>query len=140
MLNIKSALAVLVLVLQVTKAFGAQAVLSDDYLLGKWSTGEIDDCTSDQVTYVLFRDTHTLEAGKGKSVDTVGFWHIANDRVIAHLLVSPSPGRESHPFFQDKYHYQYRAPKVLEVQPDRVVYTHDADIPQGNRMALTRCK
>jgi len=143
MLNIKSVLTFFFLTLQATNAFSDQPRLSDDYLLGRWTTGEKEDCSSDQVVYVFFQDTHTLESGMGDTVDTVGFWRIENDRVIAHLLVAPSPARRAHPFFQEKFHYEYKSPRILETQPDRFVYTHDVthdtNIPEANLRTLTRC-
>ena len=106
-------------------------------MVGKWSTGGLTGCSSDQDTYVVFHGNQTLEAGKGEAVGTVGFWLIDNDRVVLHMLVAPSPGREAHPFFQQNYYYQNMSPKILAVRPDSIDYIHDTEA--GIKKTVTRC-
>jgi hypothetical protein len=138
--GMKSVLVFIALVSQAGIAFAAEKALSDEYLKGRWTTDGKAGCTSDQATYVVFDTNHTLQAGKGESVSTVGFWQIGGDRVIVHLLVSPEPGREAHPFFQQNYHYQYMSPKILAIRSDGIDYTYDTGVEAGNKRTLTRCR
>lgn len=136
----KEKLIFIALMLQTAIAFSGETLLSDEYILGKWSTDGKAGCTSDEATNVTFHDNHTLESGKGGAVTTLGFWHIGDGKVIVHLLVSPTPGRESHPFFQQNYYYQYMAPTLVDIKPDSIDYTHDTGVEAGVTKTLTRCR
>lgn len=140
MTNMKSVLTGLALLLPMTTPGAAEVTLSADYLQGRWSTGGEQGCQSEQVSYVDFHSNHTLEAGKGDAVTTVGFWQLDDDRVVLHLLVSPSPGREGHPFFQQRYYYQYMSPTILALKADSIDYTHDTGAEAGKTKTVTRCK
>ena len=136
----KAILIFIVSILQVAALHAAENAISSDYLLGKWSSGGKAGCASDQATHVVFHDNHTLKAGQGKTVSTVGYWDVAKDRIILHLLVAPSQTQDAHPFFQQSYHYQYMAPTALGVKADSIDFTHDIVIDAGNRKTLTRCR
>ena len=127
-------------ILQITTSYAAEDAISGDYLLGKWSSGGKAGCASDMATHVVFHNNHTLESGQGKTVGTVGYWDVAQNRVILHLLVAPSQTRDAHPFFQQSYHYQYMAPTVVGVKADSFDFTHDIGVDAGNRRTLTRCR
>lgn len=136
----KALLTFIISFLQVTTLYAAENVIPSDYLPGKWSSAGKAGCASDKATYVVFHDNHTLEAGQGKTVSTVGYWDVAKDRIILHLLVAPSQTQDAHPFFQQSYHYQYMAPTALGVKADSIDFTHDIVIDAGNRKTLTRCR
>lgn len=140
MSNYKLLPAFLVLALQSANAFSAEGTLSNEYLQGKWTSGGKDACTSGNASYVIFHQNHTLEAGRGGSVSTVGFWELADEQVLLHLLVAPSPGREAHPFYQGRYYYQHMSPKVLGMQADSIEFTHDTGALSGQAQTLTRCR
>ena len=127
-------------ILQITTLYAAENVFSSDYLLGKWSSGGKAGCASDQATHVVFHDNHTLKAGQGKTVSTVGFWNVVQDRIILHLLVAPSSTQDAHPFFQQSYHYQYMAPTVLGAKADSIDFTHDIGVDARQSKTLTRCR
>ena len=126
--------------LQITSSYAAGPAISSDYLLGKWSSGGKAGCASDQATHVVFHDNHTLEAGQGRTINTVGFWDVARNKVILHLLVAPSRTQNAHPFFQQSYHYEYMAPTVLGVGEDGLEFTHDIGVDAGSKRTLTRCR
>ena len=136
---IKTALFFIVLTLQGATLFAAEAVLSSDYLQGKWSESGKQGCTSEHAGYVMFHNNRILEVGRGKTVSAVGFWELGEDTVTLHLLVSPSGGGE-HPFYQKRYYYQYMSPKMLSIQSDRFDYTHDTGVQAGEKRTLTRCQ
>jgi hypothetical protein len=141
MTHIKTVLFLIVLSIQsATVAVAADATLSASYLEGKWSESGKQGCTSEHAGYVTFNNNRTLQAGQGKSVSAVGFWDLADDTVIVHLLVSPSTGEGRHPFYQQSYYYQYMAPKMLSIQSDSFDYTHDTGAQAGKKETLTRCR
>ena len=141
MIRVKTIVFFVILSLQGTTSFAAEAVLSGDYLEGVWSDSGKEGCTSDQAGYVSFNNDHTVRVGQGKSVSALGFWELGDDTVIMHLLVSPKRGGERHPFYQERYYYQYMIPKVLRVQPDSFDYTLDfVDAQVGEKKTLTRCQ
>jgi hypothetical protein len=129
-----------VLSLQGATSFAAEAVLSGDYLDGKWSDSGKEGCTSDLAGYVIFHNNRTVQAGKGKSVSAAGFWELGNDTVFIHLLVSPRSGGAGHPFYQKRYYYQHLAAKMLKIQSDSFDYTTDPAAQAGEKTTLTRCQ
>lgn len=126
--------------LQVATLHAAENVIPSDYMVGKWSSGGKAGCSSSQATKVIFHDNHTLEVGQGKTVSTIGYWSVAQDRIILHMLVAPSQTQDAHPFFQQSYHYQYMAPTVLGIKADSIDFTHDIGVGAGKRKTLTRCR
>jgi len=140
MTTIRSALLVIVLTLQAATSLAAEAVLSSGYLQGKWSESGAQGCTSDHAGYVMFHNNRTLEAGHGQTVKAVGFWELGEGTLTLHLLVSPAGGRTAHPFYQQRYHYQYLSPKMLSLQADSFDYTHDTGVQSGEKRTLTRCQ
>ena len=140
MKHIKTVLLFIVLSLQGTTSFAAEAALSSDYLEGKWSDGGKEGCTSDLAGYVIFHNNRVVQAGIGKSVRAVGFWELSDDTVIMHLLVSPRSGKGGHPFYQERYHYQYMTPKILRIQSDSFDYTIESAAQAGEKKMLTRCQ
>ena len=140
MKHIKTVLLFIVLSLQGTTSFAAEAALSSDYLERKWSNGGKEGCTSDLAGYVIFHNNRVVQAGIGKSVRAVGFWELSDDTVIMHLLVSPRNRKKEHPFYQEKYHYQYMAPKILRIQSDNFDYTIESAAQAGEKKMLTRCQ
>ena len=140
MIQFKSALFFVLSLLSATNSFAAPAVVSGDYLEGKWSESGTQGCTSDQATYVIFNSNRTLQAGHGKKISAVGFWEPGDDVVILHLLVSPSGVGGGHPFYQKKYYYQYMAPRLLSMQADKFEYTFDSGRQVGEKRTLTRCR
>jgi len=136
----KAILIFIVSILQVAALHAAENAISSDYLLGKWSSGGKAGCASDQATHVVFHDNHTLKAGQGKTVNTVGFWNVVQDRIILHLLIAPSQTQEAHPFFQHSYHYQHMAPTVLGAKADSIDFTHDIGVDARQSRTLTRCR
>ena len=141
MTHIKTVLFFIVLSLQGATSFSAEAVLSGDYLDGKWSDSGKEGCTSDLAGYVIFHNNRTVQAGKGKSVSAIGFWELGDDTVIIHLLVSPRSGGEGHPFYQKRYYSQHMAAKMLKIQSDSFDYTLDLVAAQtGDKKTLTRCQ
>ena len=141
MTHIKTVLFLVVLSIQsATVAVAADAALSASYLEGKWSDSGKQGCTSEHASYVIFHGNRTVQAGQGKSVSAVGFWEMADDTVILHLLVSPSTGEGRHPFYQQSYYYQYMSPKILSIQPDSFDFTRDTGVQAGKKETLTRCQ
>ena len=140
MTYIKTALFFIVLTLQGTTSLAAEAVLSSDYLQGKWSESGKQGCTSEHAGYVIFHNNRIVEAGHGKTVSAVGFWELGEDTVTLHLLVSPTSGGGGHPFYQKRYYYQYISPKMVSIQSDRFDYTHDTGVQAGEKRTLTRCQ
>jgi len=131
------------LTLQGATSLAAEAVLSSDYLQGKWSEGGKQGCASERAGYVIFHNNRTLEAGYGQTVSAVGFWELGEGTVTLHLLVSPSTTTTSgggHPFYQQRYYYQYMSPKMLSLQADSFEYTHDTGAQAGEKTTLTRCQ
>ena len=63
MTMIKTVLFAILLTLKAATALAAEAVLSSDYLQGKWSESGKQGCTSDRAGYVIFNNNRTLEAG-----------------------------------------------------------------------------
>lgn len=140
MTGIKTAFFFIVLTLQGATSLAAEAVLSSDYLQGKWSESGKQGCTGDLAGYVIFNNNRTLEAGHGQTVSAVGFWELGEGNVTLHLLVSPASGGGGHPFYQKRYHYQYMSPKMLSLQADSFDYTHDTGVQAGEKRTLTRCQ
>ena len=137
----KTALFLIASTLQATNSFAAQAVISAEYLEGKWSESGTQGCASDQAAYVIFNENRTLQAGNGKKISAVGFWEPGEDTVILHLLMSPSGvGSSGHPFYQKRYYYQYMSPKMLSIQADKFQYTFDTGVQAGEKRTLTRCR
>ena len=136
----KAILTLIIPFLQITTLYAADRVITSDYLLGRWSPEGKAGCASGRATHVVFHANGTLEAGRGRTVSTVGFWNVAKDRVVLHLLVAPSDERDAHPFYQQSYHYQYMAPTVLAVNPNSIEFTKDTGFGAGNRSTLTRCR
>ena len=127
------------LTLQGATSLAAEAVLSSDYLQGKWSEKGNQGCTSDHAGYVVFNNNGTLQAGHGKTIRAVGFWELNDGAVTLHMLVSPSGGG-GHPFYQQRYYYQYLSPKMLGLQADSFEYTQDTGAQAGEKRTLTRCQ
>lgn len=140
MTYIKTGLLFTALALPGATSLAAEALLSSDYLQGKWSESGKQGCTSGQAGYVIFHNNRTLEAGRGQTVSAVGFWEPGEDTVTLHLLVSPASGGAGHPFYQKRYHYQYMSPKMLGIQSDSFDYTHDTGVQAGEKRTLTRCQ
>jgi len=140
MTYIKTVLLVIALMLQAATSLAAEAVLSGDYLLGKWSEGGKQGCTSEIADYVIFHNNRTLEAGHGQTVNAVGFWELREGTVTLHLLISPASGGGGHPFYQKRYYYQYMSPKMLSINSDSFDYTHDTAVQAGDKRTLTRCQ
>ena len=136
----KTILTFIISFLLITVSYAAENVISGDYLLGKWSPAGKAGCSSDRAPYVVFDDSHTLAAGQGKDINTVGFWDVVKDRIILHVLVSPGNQRDSHPFFQQSYHYQYKAPTVLGVRANSFDVTHDVGVDARSMKTMTRCR
>ena len=134
----KAMLTFLVPCLLITTSYAAE--ISSDYLIGKWSPAGKAGCMSDKGPYVVFDDSHTLAAGEGKTVNTVGFWDVARDRVVLHLLVSPGRTRDAHPFFKQSYHYQYKAATVMAVSANSFDYSDDISVDARSRNTMTRCR
>jgi hypothetical protein len=139
MTHIKTVLFFLVLAFQGTTLLAAEAVLSSDYLQGKWSESGKQGCTSDRAGYVIFNNNRTLEAGYGNMVSAVGFWELGEDTLTVHLLVSPAGGG-GHPFYQKRYYYEYMSPKILSLKSDSLDYTRDTGAQAGAKQTLTRCQ
>jgi len=140
MTHIKTVLFFIVLTLHGATSLAGEAVLSSDYLQGKWSESGKQGCTSDHAGYVIFRNNRTLETGHGQTVSAVGFWELGDDTVTLHLLVSPTTGGAAHPFYQARYYYQYMSPKMLNMRSDGFDYTHDTAAQAGEKKTLTRCQ
>ena len=136
---IKTVLFAILITLQAATALAAEVVLSSDYLQGKWSEKGNQGCTSDHAGYVVFNNNGTLQAGHGKTVRAVGFWELNDGAVTLHMLVSPSGGG-GHPFYQQRYYYQYLSPKMLGLQADSFDYTQDTGAQAGEKRTLTRCQ
>jgi hypothetical protein len=131
--------AIAILTLQSPMTLAREPILSPAHLAGTWSLAGATGCDSDTAGYVVFRDNATLELGTGKKARAAGFWELNNDTVILHMLVSPRAGDNQHPFYQDSYHYQYRAAQIQEVRENR--FTASIGLPaEGNQYTLTRCQ
>jgi hypothetical protein len=124
--------------LHIRVALAQDAKLSPAYLVGRWSFGGSGGCGS--ADYALFRENGTLETGTGKKVGTAGFWELSNDTIIVHMLIAPRGVLTEHPFYQDRYYYQYRAAQVLNTRPD--AFDISLGVPQaaGTQYTLTRCR
>jgi hypothetical protein len=86
MKHIKTVLLFIVLSLQGATSFAAEAVLSADYLKGKWSDGGKEGCTSDLAGYVIFHNNHMVQAGTGKSQQPYGAGWYRQIREIRWIL------------------------------------------------------
>lgn len=124
--------------LPIPAALAQDAKLSPEYLVGKWSFGGSEDCTSGD--YVLLRENGTLEQGTGKTAGMAGFWELSNDTITLHMLVKPRRVLSQHPLYQDNYYYQYRSVQMLNTRPD--AFDISVGVPQaaGTQYTLTRCR
>lgn len=140
MTHTKALMFLIVLLLQSTASLAAEVKLTGNYLEGKWSEQGKEGCTSVTANYVTFHNDHTLAAGQGDAVRAVGFWEPGDGTVILHLLVSPGTGTALHPFYQQRYYYQYMSPKILAMQPNSFDFTQDTGAGAGTIKTLTRCE
>ena len=139
MTHIKTILLLILLTLHTATSVAAEAVLSSGYLEGKWSQSGTQGCSSEHADYVIFHNNRTLSAGNGKKVSAVGFWEMGDGTVTLHMLVSPTAGGGGHPFYQQRYYYQYMTPNILSIQADNFDYTLDSGAQVGEKRTLTRC-
>ena len=125
--------------LQSSTALSQKSPMSVEYLAGTWSLGGKQGCDSGSADYAIFRANGTAELGRGTTARITGFWELSRDAIILHMLVSPRGATELHPFYQDSYHYQYRAAQVLDTREDALDISVGAQA-QGDRYTLTRCR
>ena len=128
-----------VLSFQSAAAFAGDALVSPDYLQGKWGLDGKESCASATSKYVLFRNNGTVEVGRGDQVTRVGFWKITSDNtIVGHTLTAPTHHEDYHPFFRDSYRYEYMSPQVVSTEQDAFSVIIGSDL-EKKTVTLTRC-
>jgi hypothetical protein len=128
-----------VLSFQSVSVYAGDALISVDYLQGRWSLDGKEGCASAASKYVLFRNNGTVEVGRGDQVTRVGFWTITSDNIIVgHTLTAPTHHEDYHPFFRDSYRYEYMSPQVVNTEQDEFSVAIGSDL-EKKTVKLNRC-
>ena len=77
-----------VLVGGVLPSAGAAAELSDHYLLGRWTTGSVENCARAEHEQTVFRADGTFATEHAGKALAVGFWQAEDDRLVMHILTT----------------------------------------------------
>lgn len=138
---IKVRLAVFILsALSGAASFADNAVVSAQYLEGRWSFDGKAGCGSSDARYVVFRNNGTLEVGQGAEVNRLGFWRITDDTIVANTLTKPMERDAYNPFFGTSYRYEYVTPRIVAAGKDTFTVSIGSDVEKEKReVTLTRC-
>lgn len=66
----------------------AAAIFSDQYLLGRWTTGDTAGCSKPEHEQTLFRDDGTFTTEHAGKALAVGFWQVTEDRLTMQILTT----------------------------------------------------
>lgn len=129
-----------VLAFQGAASFAGEAVVSAQYLEGRWSMDGKAGCGSNDSQIVVFRNNGTLEVARGGEVNRLGFWRVVNDTIVANTLTKPAERENYHPFFGDSYRYEYVTPTIVKAEKDAFTVAIGSDLEKQRReVTLTRC-
>ena len=115
------------------------ATLSPDYLVGRWTTGAVENCSRAEHEQTMFRDDGTFATEHSGKALAVGFWQVEDDRIDMHILSTEASLPQS---LQDALPGDYHALQVKGLVFDvtdngfRMVQTLGGEL---RGLAMVRC-
>lgn len=64
------------------------AELSNAYMLGRWTTGSVENCTKAEHEQTVFRADGTFATEHAGKALAVGFWEAEDDQLTMHILTT----------------------------------------------------
>jgi hypothetical protein len=83
--------------------------LATEYLYGRWAI-DVENCSSPDSEYMVFRKNGTFENTRTGKAEIVGFWELNKDTVELHMVTSPAFFDDLHKElkkFEGTYNYFY---------------------------------
>jgi len=127
----KNLLAPAVLVLSLVQGTAALAEeLSTSYLVGTWSFQGKENCRVAGAEHVQFKENGTFEYGGHGRVDSVGFWHVVENRLDLHLVTSPHRLDDTLLGYKGQYGYANLPVFAFDIESDAfdAVVEHEGEI------------
>lgn len=112
--------------------------LSTSYLVGTWSFQGKENCRVAGAEHVQFKENGTFEHGPQARVDSVGFWHVDENRVELHLVSSPHRLDDTLLGYKGQYGYAYLPVFAFDIESDAfdAVVEHEGEI---RKRTVYRC-
>lgn len=104
--------------------------LTGSYLVGVWSFQGKDNCGVTGAEHVQFKLNRTFEHGRHGRVDSVGFWHVDENRIDMHAVTSPHRLDDTLLGYKGQYGYAHLPLFAFNIESDSfdAAAEHEAEI------------